>query len=64
MLFVEVASMPVLKINLDNETAEILRVRAQSERRPPDWQAEVLLRQSLGLPFPFPVSEASESKED
>jgi hypothetical protein len=28
--------------------------RALRERRTPVWQAEVLLRQALGLPFPYP----------
>jgi hypothetical protein len=44
--------MPNLKLKLDEETFDALKHRAQSERRPVDWQAEVILRQSLGLAFP------------
>jgi hypothetical protein len=46
--------MPSLKLTLDNETVDALERSAQSERRPVDMQAEVLLRKSLGLPFPYP----------
>jgi hypothetical protein len=57
--------MPVLRIPLDNETFSALERRAQSERRPADWQAEVILRQSLGLPFPYinqPTNECMPTK--
>jgi hypothetical protein len=46
--------MPVLKLDLDDETAARLQALALAERRPTIWQAEVLLRQALGLPFPYP----------
>ena len=41
-----------LKLELDTETAEKLAESAVVEKRPLAWQAEVLLRRSLGLPFP------------
>ncbi len=47
--------MAILKIRVDESVLTSLSERAESERRPPDMQAEVLLRQSLGLPFPVPV---------
>jgi hypothetical protein len=55
--------MAGLKIVLDKETLDALERRAQSERRPLDWQAEVLLRQSLGLPFPLPKDSEAANKE-
>jgi hypothetical protein len=51
--------MAILKIRVDEAVLASLLERAESERRPPDMQAEVLLRQSLGLPFPVPVEEES-----
>jgi hypothetical protein len=50
--------MATLKLDLDPETLECLVERAVQERRPIIWQAEVLLRQALGLPFPY-VSQIS-----
>lgn len=52
--------MPVIKIDLDNETFSRLTDLALSERRPIPWQAEILLRQSFGLPFPYDQGEAIE----
>jgi hypothetical protein len=46
--------MACLKISLDRETFRRLLDSALRERRPLPWQAEVLLRQALGLPFPAP----------
>jgi hypothetical protein len=43
-----------LKLDIDGETFDKLIEVAFLERRPPEWHAEVLLRQALGLPFPFP----------
>ena len=51
--------MPILKLNPDKETLDKLLEVANREKRPPDWQAEVLLRQALGLPFPYPEREAT-----
>ena len=47
--------MPNIRLNLDDETYERLTESAVSNRRPLDWHAEVLLRQALGLPFPYPM---------
>jgi hypothetical protein len=44
--------MARLQLELDTETAERLMESAVAERRPVVWQAEVLLRRALGLPFP------------
>ena len=41
-----------LRIELDTETTEALARSAVNDRRPIPWQAEVLLRQALGLSFP------------
>ena len=46
--------MAYLKLDLDNETYTRLMDVALQERRPIPWQAEVLLRRALGLPFPIP----------
>ncbi len=46
--------MPRLRVDLDTETFEALAANAAAERRPVPLQAEVILRQSLGLPFPYP----------
>jgi hypothetical protein len=52
-----------LKLDVDIETLERLIERAVQERRPITWQAEVLLRQALGLPFPYEGELASEPTE-
>jgi hypothetical protein len=50
--------MPTIKISLDQETYQCLSATAVHELRPVTWQAFVLLRRSLGLPFPAePSSE-------
>jgi hypothetical protein len=46
--------MPIVKLDLDIDTYERLARSAIRELRPVHWQAEVLLRQALGLPFPYP----------
>jgi hypothetical protein len=46
--------MARLRLDLDKETFIALTDRALRERRPVDWQAEVILREALGLPFPYP----------
>jgi hypothetical protein len=46
--------MARLRLDLDQETFLALTDRALRERRPVDWQAEVMLRQALGLSFPYP----------
>ncbi len=44
--------MAQLRITLDSETHQRLLESALAERRPVPWQAEVVLRRALGLPFP------------
>jgi len=46
--------MPRLRLDLDKDTFETLAEQAFAERRPVPLQAEVILRQGLGLPFPYP----------
>ena len=46
--------MPRLRLDLDRETYEALASQALAQRRPVILQAEVILRQTLGLPFPYP----------
>jgi len=43
-----------LRLDIDQETLLALMDRALRERRPLVLEAEVLLRQALGLPFPYP----------
>jgi hypothetical protein len=50
--------MPRLRLDLDRETFEALADQAFAERRPVPLQAEVILRQALGLKFPYPVLRA------
>lgn len=47
--------MPKLRLDLDRETYEALASEALAQRRPVILQAEVILRQTLGLPFPYPL---------
>jgi hypothetical protein len=54
--------MPTLKLSLDPETYDPLSVAASPHLRPPDWHAEALLRQALGLSFPLPT-EPQRAKE-
>jgi len=44
--------VPSLRLTPDRETYDRLVEIAGVERRPVGWQAEVLLRQAVGLPFP------------
>jgi hypothetical protein len=46
--------MPTIKIAVDSETYERLSASAVHELRPIPWHIIVLLRRSLGLPFPLP----------
>ena len=48
--------MPKLRLDLDRETFEGLASQALAQRRPVVLQAEVILRQTLGLPFPYPIT--------
>jgi hypothetical protein len=47
--------MARLRLDLDQETFVALTERAIRERRPITWQAEVMLREALGLMFPYPA---------
>jgi plasmid stability protein len=46
--------MATLKIALDAETYTALINDAARHLRPADWHAKAILRQALGLPFPYP----------
>jgi hypothetical protein len=54
--------MPTLKLSLAPETYDALFAAASSHLRPPDWHAEALLRQALGLSFPL-LTELRPAKE-
>jgi hypothetical protein len=44
--------VPLLKLDIDPEAYARLVAEADTERRPITWQAEIMLRRALGLPFP------------
>jgi hypothetical protein len=50
--------MPTIKIAVDQETYAQLSASAVRELRPIPWHIIVLLRRSLGLPFPPGDQEA------
>ena len=50
--------MPRLRLDLDRETYDALTSLALAHRRPVVYQVEVLLRQTLGLAFPYPPASA------
>lgn len=52
--------MPIVTLDLDADTFDRLMDFALNERRPISWQAEMMLRQSLGLPFPYKQVKAAE----
>lgn len=45
-----------IRLELDAETYEHLLLQSLAERRPIGWQAEVMLRRALCLPFPYPIA--------
>jgi hypothetical protein len=47
--------MATLKLQLDTETYTALIEDAGRHLRPADWHAQAILRQALGLPFPYPA---------
>jgi hypothetical protein len=47
--------MTTLKIALDREMYAALMSEAARHLRPADWHAKAILRQALGLPFPYPA---------
>ena len=63
--------MARLQLELDRETLERLTDAAARERRPLNWQAEIVLRRGLGLPLSvredgalFPQSGSREHSGD
>jgi hypothetical protein len=55
--------MATLKIGLDDETYAALIDDASRHLRPADWHAKALLRQALGLPFPYASQVAAKPDE-
>ena len=53
--------MPRLRLDLDRETFDALTAQALAERRPVIFQAEVVLRLAMGLPFPYPTISDGEA---
>jgi hypothetical protein len=56
--------MPTIKISLDQETYSTLSQSAGRDLRPIPWQALVLLRGALGLPFPTPATDEPTAPAD
>ena len=56
--------MPRLRLDLDTETFDSLVAQASAELRPVQLQAEVLLRQALGLPFPLGIDDPPSAPSD
>lgn len=52
--------MPKLTLDVDDETYERLAYQAVDWLRPVEWQAAVILRTALGLPFPKPEPAPAE----
>lgn len=51
-------STETIRIQLEDDALAALRESATAERRPLNWQAEVMLRRALGLPFPLYANSA------
>jgi len=49
-------------LELDRETACRLVQAAVRERRPVRWQADIMLRRALGLPFPAEADESANGR--
>jgi hypothetical protein len=47
-------AMATIKLALDPETYTALMAEAARYLRPADWHAKAILRQALGLQFPYP----------
>ena len=53
-----------LRLDLEEDATAKLIQRAAEEKRPVGWQAEVMLREALGLPFPaLKTTQAIREKE-
>ncbi len=53
--------MPRLRLDLDRETYDALASQALVQRRSVVFQAEVILRQTLGLPYPSAAPDEESS---
>jgi hypothetical protein len=53
--------MATIKLGLDDETFTALLEDARRHLRPTDWHAKAILRQALGLPFPYPQETTGET---
>jgi hypothetical protein len=49
-----------IRFDLDSQATDALVASAMKELRPPNLQAQVLLRRSLGLPVPIDLPEKSQ----
>lgn len=56
--------MARIKLDLDSETYQHLLDAALAERRPVHWQAEIMLRQALGLSFPYELENGLDNGLD
>jgi hypothetical protein len=52
-----------LKLDLEEDATAKLIERAVAQKRPVGWQAEVLLREALGLPSLPPRTEKASGKK-
>jgi hypothetical protein len=53
--------METIKLWLNDETFTALLEDARRHLRPTDWHAKAILRQALGLPFPYPVEPTEQT---
>jgi hypothetical protein len=51
----------IVKLTLDHDVLDALTACAIAERRPLPWQADVMLRRALGLPFPCTTSTCGDT---
>jgi hypothetical protein len=54
-------TMATIKLGLDDETFTALLEDARRHLRPTDWHAKAILRQALGLPFPYPPESTGQA---
>jgi plasmid stability protein len=55
--------MATLRIALDAETYSALMQEAARHLRPADWHVKAILRQALGLEFPYPAGKDAPGPE-
>jgi hypothetical protein len=53
--------MATLKIEFDDETYYALMNDAVRHLRPADWHAKAIVRQALGLAFPYPAEPTGQA---